>query len=78
MSEPSKDTNHGAAWITGIIAALVLYILSPAPVIWMCNKAGVQEMEWLARFYWPLETAYSKSERVKKFYDAWFSVFKVR
>ena len=78
MSRPPDDTSHGAAWVTGIVTALVFYILSPAPVFWMCNKAGVRELGWLAWFYWPLETAYSNSEHVKKFYDACFSLFGVK
>jgi hypothetical protein len=78
MNEPRDDTSHGAAWITGLIAALVFYILSPGPVFWMCNKTGISRDGWLDWVYWPLENAYTRSEHVKNFYDAWFSLFGVR
>ena len=59
-----------------LMALLVLYALSPGPVITVWSNCEFLDREWIAAalsaLYWPLEEAYNRSETVERFYDWYF------
>lgn len=73
----SPGENQATAWITGVIAMLLIYILSPPPLGWLMEKAGIEPPEWFQFVYAPLIFAYNSFEPVEKFYDAYGSLLGV-
>ena len=65
-----------------VLGGLVLYLLSPGPVLWLLIHAegdAVSLVEKvfliLSAFYYPVELLQEHVPIIKSFYDAWFSIF---
>jgi hypothetical protein len=70
--EREADGNHGAAWMTGIVAAVVLYILSPVPVLSACTSGGKRDApEWFLWVYAPVLYVSDRCKPVESFYEAY-------
>ena len=63
--------SHSAAWITVAVIALILYVLSPPPLAWAYDRAGLRPPTWPRYFYAPIILIYGHFEPVKKFYDGY-------
>jgi len=70
--EREPDGHHGAAWGAGIIAALVLYVLSPVPVLSACTNGGKRDApDWFLWVYAPVLFASDHCAPVEAFYTAY-------
>jgi len=65
-----------------VLGGLVLYLLSPGPVLWLLTHANGEAeplvetvIPFLAVFYYPIELLQEHVPIIKVFYDAWFSLF---
>lgn len=67
----SQGGSHAGAWATAIVAILVLYVLSPPPLAWAYDRAGMRPPTWPRYFYAPIILVYGNFEPVKKFYDGY-------
>lgn len=45
------DNSHATAWTTGVIAMVLLYILSPPPLGWLLDKFGIDAPAWFQFVY---------------------------
>ena len=83
------DTEHrwsAARWIglslVLLLALLVLYVLSPGPVLAIAMRLEPSDpfrmVRALEAFYWPLGEAIERSETVEQFFDWYLGLWGVR
>jgi hypothetical protein len=68
----------GAVAGAAFVFLLVFYVLSPGPVIWLCNAIGYGNAGFLDIVYAPLIWLYDAVPVVHKLYDSYFALFGVR
>lgn len=70
----THDSESSAAtfWVCGILAALVLYILSPGILVYYQRSGSPAPPDWVRTALYPLEWCYENCEPVKHAYDAYF------
>lgn len=75
-----KEENNSSAgvWASAVAGLLLLYILSPGPVLLYYQKTRQIQPKWLEKTYYPLEKLYDKSSTVKSFYDFYFRVIGIK
>lgn len=82
MSDKTDQTSHAATWVTSVIVFVVLYILSPGPVVWFMMKLNVPPSSGIQDFigimYKPLELVYENVPMVKNCYDAYFRLLGIQ
>jgi hypothetical protein len=70
-----KNASHGSgsSWALGLLILLVIYVLSPPPVVWVLVQSGdgTSEEEWFRWVYTPLIYAHRNFEPVRDFYQAY-------
>jgi hypothetical protein len=69
---PSGAGSQAGAWITGLLAAVILYVLSPGAVMLWHQSSGRVPPGWMLMPILPLEWAYDKVPLVASAYDAYF------
>lgn len=79
MSEETPDKQSSASgWVTGVIAALTLYILAPGPVLLLIGKGVIKRDSIVFSVYqigwFPMSKLYDHSESVRVFYRVYFKV----
>ena len=81
MDDPknSRISSSVAVAVVAFLILLVVYILSPGPMIWLLTQTGIQENEIAGKcvfvFYAPLIWLYEKFPVVHRAYDWYFSLF---
>jgi hypothetical protein len=79
-----NNTTNQPRGLSGAVAAaaflflLAFYVLSPGPVIWLCNALGYENSDFLNFVYAPRIWLYSAVPVVHKLYDSYFALFGVR
>jgi hypothetical protein len=79
-----NDTNNErrgspvAMATAALLFLLVLYILSPGPVIWLCGRAGYLDAPWIEIAFAPLGWLYDTFPIVHQLYDWYFELFGFR
>lgn len=70
----SRDSESSAAtfWVCGILAALMLYILSPGVLVYYQRSGSPAPPPWVRTALYPLEWCYENIGPVKVAYDAYF------
>jgi hypothetical protein len=64
---------HGSAWTVGIVAALLIYTLSPGPVAWWIhNRNGGTEPAWVRWIYAPLIYGSTHFKPIGRAYEVYF------
>jgi len=63
-----------AMYLCCLFAAIVLYVLSIGPAIWLRN-AGLLPEAWLYGCYSPIQTAYDRSKLCRHCLDLYVSAF---
>jgi hypothetical protein len=83
MADPtnSRKSSPVAVAVVAFLILLVMYILSPGPVIWLLTKSGLQQSETTEKYvvvlYAPLIWLYERFPVVHSAYDWYFSLFGV-
>lgn len=70
-SHPHGAHSHAASWWIAISVPLLIYILSPPPLIWMFEHFGWEDPDWLRYVYTPVIFLYDQFEPVRNFYDGY-------
>ncbi len=74
-----EDNNNSAGvWASAVVGLILLYFLSPGPVLLYYQKTSRTPPERLGMVYYPLEKLYDKSSTVKSFYDFYFRVIGIK
>lgn len=70
----TRDSESSAAafWVCGILAALMLYILSPGVLVYYQRSGSPPPPQWVRTALYPLEWCYENIGPVKVAYDAYF------
>ncbi len=76
MEETSEKRSSSTGWVTGIVVALILYILAPGPFFLLVTKGAIKPDSTTQKAFeicfWPLEKLSEKAKPVASFYDAYF------
>jgi hypothetical protein len=65
--------SHGTAWTVGIVAAVLIYTLSPGPVAWWIHhRNGGTEPPWVRWVYAPLVYGSEHFEPMGRAYEVYF------
>lgn len=82
MSDRTDQTSHAATWVTSVLFFIVLYVLSPGPVVWLMIKLNVTHssniQNLIGIIYKPLELVYKNVPIVQSGYDAYFDLLGIR
>jgi hypothetical protein len=78
--DDKHDSRHGSPVAVGIVAffiLLVLYALSPGPVVWMLDRIGAlpEHERWVEIAYFPLAVLIDAFPVVESFYDWYIGLF---
>lgn len=71
-SSSHREGSHAGAWGLGVSCAVLFYILSPPPLVWVLDFFRLGKPEFLRYLYAPLILLYDNFEVVKKFYDGYY------
>lgn len=76
--ETSEKRSSSTGWVTGMVVALILYILAPGPILLLYSKGLIKAGSTTEKVYeiciWPLGKLSENAKPVKAFYDAYFKV----
>jgi hypothetical protein len=76
LEESEQGRRWGLSWLTWLIVALLLYVLSVGPVVKLCDVAGNRAvMNAVGVAYSPLEFAYYHSSAAKRFFNWYLGVW---
>ncbi len=65
--------SHAAAWVAGVLLALMIYTLSPGAVAWWVHhRNGGREPEWVSWVYAPLIYGCKQFKPMDRAYAAYF------
>ncbi|WP_050030108.1 hypothetical protein [Verrucomicrobium sp. BvORR034] len=67
-----RESSAATFWVCSILAALVLYILSPGVLVYYQRSGSPPPPEWVRKALYPLEWCYENFGPVKVAYDAYF------
>jgi len=81
MSDQTPDRRYGSPTQLALFAfgGLVLYILSPGPIVWVLKTANLgAAAPYVEVFFYPLKTLYDNIPLAKAFYDSYFTLLGLR
>ncbi len=74
--ETSEKRSSSTGWVTGMVVALILYILAPGPFGLLMKKELIRHDSTVGKAilfcFWPLGKLSEKAKPVESFYDAYF------
>ncbi len=74
--ETSEKRSSSTGWVTGIVVALILYILALGPAMLLFSKGVIKPNSTVEKAFeicfWPLAKLIEHAKPVKSFYDAYF------
>lgn len=80
--ETSEKRSSSTGWVTGVVVALILYILAPGPYLLLMEKGVINPSssadKVLTIVFWPLENLYENAKPVKSLYDVYFKALGIK
>jgi hypothetical protein len=80
MSDETRDKSHAGAWITGVVVALLFYVLSTGPMLGLAANGTLPDSTWpiINAVYEPLKIfrGTALGEPLGAYVDWWVKLLK--